>query len=411
MIALALGVALAEDGAEEAEKKGSVEVHGDLKSFFTATVPYEHVLMPSDPSGQGVFDARLKLDAAWGDGFSFQFHQTATAITGATTTANVTQTGVGLTAPEVVDLSWVAFDEDLTFRGRVDRLALKWTLPGVDLTVGRQPITFGHANVFTPLDLVNPFNPAFIDQEYKPGVDALRVDIYAGFSSQLTLAAAYAGSWDRDGLVVAAYGQSTVRVTDIGLFVASVRGDAVFGTSIVTSVGAVGVTSDVALTLPAGDQDPFVRGTVGVLFRPTTTTTVTAEAYLQTLGATKPDDLLATTADPRFARGELWLMGVGYGSVAVVQEITSMVTGSVAVVANVLDPSAFVVPSLGWSVANNVELALGGYVGLGKRPDDVELTDLIGPDLQPLPASELTYLNSEFGTYPGVAFAQVRVYF
>lgn len=409
MIALVLAGALAAETGEE--PKGSVEIHGDLKSFFTASVPYEHALMPEAPSGQGVFDARLKLDAAWGEGLSFQFHQTATAITGSASQASVTQTGVGLTAPEVVDLSWVATDEDLVFRGRVDRLALKWSLPGVDLTVGRQPISFGHALVFTPLDLVNPFNPAFIDQEYKPGVDALRVDAYAGVSSQLTLAAAYAGSWDREGLVVAAYGQSTIRVTDLGLFVASVRGDAVFGTSVVSSVGPVGVTSDVALTLPADDRDPFVRGTLGVLFRPGANTTVTAEAYLQTLGSTKADGLLGTTADPRFQRGEVWLMGVGYLSVAVVQQITPMITGSVAVVGNVLDPSAFVAPSLGWSVASNVELALGGFVGIGARPDDVELTDLIGPDLQPLPASELTYLNSEFGTYPGVAFAQVRVYF
>lgn len=404
MIPLLLAtVALAD---EETEDSGAVtaELHGDLKTFFTATFPYEHVLMPEAPTGQGVFDARLKLEAGFGDHLKLQVHQTMTALT-ATSAMATTSTGVGLQAPEVLELSWTAFEDDLTLRGRVDRLSLAWSTPGFDLTVGRQPITFGHTNVFTPLDLVNPFNPAFIDQEYKPGVDAIRADVYAGFASQLTLAAAYAGSWDRDGLVVAAYGQSTVRVTDIGLFVGSVRGDTVFGTTVVTSIGAVGLTTDATFTLPADDQDPFVRAAVGAFFRPTTKTTITLEGYVQTLGATNTDDLLKTTLDPRFQRGELWLMGAGYVAVAVSQEISPMITGSAAAVVNPLDGSAFVAPNLAWSVANNVDVVLGGFVGLGKRPDDVELVDLL------VPIDQQTYLGSEFGTYPGVAFAQAKIYF
>lgn len=390
--------------AEEPAQDWNTRVSGDLKSFFTATLPYEHLLMPDAPTGQGIFDARLKLDAGFGDAFTFQAHQTVTALT-ASPGAATTSTGVGLQAPEAIDLSWTAFDDDLTVRGRVDRLSLKWSTNGFDLTVGRQPITFGHASVFTPLDLVNPFNPAVIDQEYKPGVDAVRADLYAGVASQLTLAGAYAGDWSRDGLVLALYGQSTIGVTDVGLFAASVQGDTVFGTTVVTSVGAVGVTSDVTLTLPADEADPFVRGTLGAFFRPTNTTTITVEGYVQTLGATSPDELLRTTADPRFVRGELWLMGALYGAAAVSQEITPTINANVALIANPLDPSGFIAPSIGWSVDDNVDVSLGGFVGLGARPDDLEPVDLLGDPTQ------LTYLNSEFGTYPGVVFAQARIYF
>ncbi|MCA9566406.1 MAG: hypothetical protein KC656_01130 [Myxococcales bacterium] len=407
MIALLSLAGAAEE--EEVEKPWKANLHGDLKTFFTATIPYEHVLMPPDPTGQGVFDARLKLEAAWGDSLRLQVHQTATAITAAS--GAMTRTGVGLTAPEVVKLSWVATDQDLTFRGRVDRLSLAWSTPGFDLTVGRQPVTFGHAQVFTPLDLVNPFNPAFIDQEYKPGVDSLRADVYAGTASTLTLVAAYAGSWDREGLVTAVYGQSTVGVTDIGLFAGSVRGDAVFGTSVVTAVGPAGITGDGTVTLPAGGGDPFVRASLSGFFRPGPNTTIALEGYVQTLGATRPSDYLKTTVDPHFARSEIWLMGVGYAALAVSQQVTPTVTTSLALVANPLDPSAFVAPNLGWSVANNVDFVLGGFVGLGARPDDITLLDLIGPDGAPLSVDQLTYLNSEFGTYPGVIFAQAKIYY
>ena len=43
-------------------------VHGDMKTFIVGIVPYEHdVLMPPDPSGQGLADARLKLELTAGD--------------------------------------------------------------------------------------------------------------------------------------------------------------------------------------------------------------------------------------------------------------------------------------------------------------------------------------------------------
>jgi hypothetical protein len=411
--------------AEEPEREPrwhdgiDVRLNGDLKTFFTATFPYDHVLMPDAPGGQGAFDHRTKLAVDGGD-WAFEAHHTVTLFTGvsggAPTSGGLgTNTGVGLQAPELVDLTWVPFDEDLTLQTRVDRLSLAYRPDGMGLTVGRQPVTFGNAAVFTPLDLVNPFNPAVIDQEYKPGVDAVRLDLYAGFATKLTLVGAWAGSLDVEGLIAAAYGQTTVGVTDLGLFAGSVRGDAVVGTSVATSIGPIGVTSDVALTAPRtigeDPESPFVRGTLGMLWRPGPNTTITAEAYIQTLGATDPDGYIAEASDPRFTRGEVWLMGVAYVAVAASQQITPTLTGSVAAISNVLDPSAFVAPTVSWSVANNVDFAIGGFVGVGARPESIELVDLLGPDGLPKPPAEQTYLRSEFGTYPGVAFAQARIYF
>lgn len=385
-------------------------VNGDLKSFFTAVLPYEHLLMPDAPTGQGVFDARLKLELRHGDRFRATFHQTATALTGARTPlAAGPSTGVGLKADELVPLSWTAFDEDLTIQGRVDRAVIAWTPDGFALTVGRQPISFGNGAFFTPLDLVNPFTPAVIDTEYKPGVDAVRLDLYRGTATSLTLATAWAGGWNARGLIVAAYGRTNVGVTDLGLFLGGVRGDLVAGTSLATGIGAVGLSGDLAVTLPADDRDPFVRATVGSLFRPTSKTTVMAELYVQTLGSTRPETHLRTTVDPRFQRSEIWLMGVGYAALSVAQELRPTLTGAVAVIGNVLDPSAFLAPSLTWSAADDVSFAAGGFVGLGARPDPLAPTDLIGP-LGPVPVDQLDYLNSEFGAYPAVVWVQVRLY-
>ncbi len=398
MIGAWFAAALAGTPAVEAD------LHGDLKSFFTATFPYDHPLMPPAPTGQGVVDGRIKLELTAGKRLRFRFHPTATALTPTPSMLGQTRTGVGLQAPEALPLTRVPFDDDLTLRTRIDRLSLGLSLPGLELVVGRQALSFGRSQIFTPLDLVGPFTPAFIDREYKPGVDAARADLYAGTSTALTLAAAYAGSWDLRGLHLLAQGQTTLGTTDVVLFLGAVQGDAVLGLSLAGTAGGTGLTADLALTLPA-DRAPFFRGAAGLFGRPSARTTMVAELYVQTLGSTAPGRMLSITGDPRFRRGEIWLMGVLYGAVAVQQELRPTVRANLAALVNMLDPSIFASPSVVWSVGDGAELVGGAMLGLGKRPDPMELSDLLRPP------EELDVLNSEFGAYPGMAYLQVKTYF
>ena len=62
-------------------------------------------------------------------------------------------------------------------------------------TVGRQPVTFGRGKFCGPSDLVATFALTEVDTEYKPGADALRIDLGLGERTQLGLIAA-AGKWD-----------------------------------------------------------------------------------------------------------------------------------------------------------------------------------------------------------------------
>lgn len=408
---LVLPTAAAEEGDDDAGRPLSdvVQLHGDIKSFFTGTFPYDSPLLPPDPTGQGVVDGRLKLRIDATDDLRFEVHHATTALSEVPGGAlGGTSTGVGLQAPEAVDLSWVAFDDDLTLRGRVDRLNVRGTAGPLTVTVGRQPVSFGAGLAFTPLDLVNPFTPAVIDQEYKPGVDAARVDAYAGMSS-LTVVGAYAGDWTLPGTVLAAYGQTTVGVTDLGLFLGAVRGDGVVGTSVVTSVGAIGLHGDLSLTAREEGGDPFVRGVVGGMWRPGPDTTLGAEVYVQTLGAADPADYLTVAQDPRFARSEVWLFGRTYGSLNASHQLTPLVMLGGAMIMNIEDGSAFVAPSLGWSLASNAELGFGGFVGLGKRAGVTSQT-FTGPSGTALEV-DVPQLRSEFGTYPAVAFLQLKTYF
>ena len=444
---LAVLLASAPVAAEELD----LRVHGSVKSFFVMGFPYESYGLSdasdtllelagmseeealeafglsTDPFGAGSADGRLALEAGYGP-FDLDVHYALSAANSVNSGLPGLSTGTGLTAPEAVPLTWTPdTGSSVSVQGRFDRLVLGASVPHVELALGRQAVSFGTGVFFAPMDLVNPFHPATIDTEYKPGVDALRVDAFAGVSSQLTVTAAWAGDAplvgedaeevDLEGAVLAAAGRTTVGVTDLLAFAGLVHAEPVFGLGSASSIGPVGVHGEATLTLPEGDEDPFVRAVAGADWRPTGTTTLMAEGYVQTFGATDPDGYLEVAESERFTRGEIWQMGRSYAALTVMQEVTPLVYANVGGVVNVEDPSALAITGVSWSVADNATLTGGGYFGLGPRPDVVELDLTIDPaTFTPtlgLPTDEelAASVNSEFGLYPAFAYLALSTYF
>jgi len=56
---------------------------------------------------------------------------------------------------------------------RLDRLSVGYTGERTVIRVGRQAISWGNGLLFNPMDIINPFDPAAIDTEYKTGDDML----------------------------------------------------------------------------------------------------------------------------------------------------------------------------------------------------------------------------------------------
>jgi len=56
---------------------------------------------------------------------------------------------------------------------RLDRLALTYARDNLVLRFGRQAISWGNGLVFSPMDIVNPFDPTAVDTEYKAGDDMI----------------------------------------------------------------------------------------------------------------------------------------------------------------------------------------------------------------------------------------------
>lgn len=56
---------------------------------------------------------------------------------------------------------------------RLDRISFGYTGDKTVLRFGRQTITWGNGLIFSPMDIVNPFDPTAVDTEYKVGDDML----------------------------------------------------------------------------------------------------------------------------------------------------------------------------------------------------------------------------------------------
>lgn len=397
---------------------------GDIKGFFDVFFPYEHLLMPEDPVPSAALDFRFKFEGSYKRAFSWQFHHSATASISA---QDVLSSGLmastrGAEAREAINLSWALEDEGaFRFGGRIDRMTLGFHVPHLDLWVGRQPLSFGTGYFFTPLDLISSYQPQVIDREYKPGIDALRFDGFIGMSGHISAVVGVVDTFDKEGLFAVGTGGFTLGLFDLNLLLAYKHSDLVVGLSTQGSVGPVGVHADLAVTAPIpneegeGDrEDPFARVVVGADVRTDFGLTAMAELYGQTLGTKEPADYLSVALSDRFSRGDVWTMGHLYLALTLAQEILPILSVSMFAVMNVLDPSVLLGPSLSWSVAQNADFVVGGFLAVGKRPEELTILDLLNPDGTPMSAEEAALViepGSEFGLAGHQAYAQLKLYF
>ena len=218
--------------------------------------------------------------------------------------------------------------------------------------------------------------------------------------------------------MIAAHGSVTLGTYDIGLFVGSIHRETVFGAGWIGNLGPVGFRGEATLTLRKDHferkKQPFVRAVLSADHALPNNVHITGEVYYQSFGGKDPEDYLPLTATDRFERGEVWAMGRWYAALSVSFELTPLISGSAFAMANLADGSILLGPSLSWSIAGNADLVFGGNVGLGKRPDEMELADFFHNDFTPLSEAELLAaipIRSEFGLMPAMMYVQMRAYF
>jgi hypothetical protein len=112
------------------------------------------------------FDAAWQLYAGYGDRIEFSQLMPATDLFFTDSSPSDDR--------RLMNLTDTIHDED-SFRAlhRLDRLSVGYTTDNVVLRVGRQAISWGNGLIFSPMDIVSPFDPTAVDTEYKVGDDMI----------------------------------------------------------------------------------------------------------------------------------------------------------------------------------------------------------------------------------------------
>lgn len=133
------------------EGSTALDIESELRLNFEAS------------KGRWSFDAAYQLFAGYGDRVN---------------PAGLLPGGPGSGLPDddrrLFDLTG-AIDDDgkLVALHRLDRLWVGHTGDKAVIRFGRQALSWGNGLIFSPMDLVNPFDPATVDTEYKSGDDML----------------------------------------------------------------------------------------------------------------------------------------------------------------------------------------------------------------------------------------------
>ena len=253
---------------------------------------------------------RLAWTATGDDGgWVLEVHDRVQArITSAPSAGAVVGFGVSAVPDRSVDLE-TTLVEEARFRvwHDLDRLALTLYTDDVDVTVGRQAITWGQSSLFPVADLWSRFSPFELDTEEKPGIDAVRVLAYPGEGVEVDAVIADRGSLDH----LSAGARATWSLAEGDLWVGAGK----FWREVIGLVGGALLLDEVKLraeaAVPWQLDDEYGGGDEG-LAAPRVTAgvdwiagrwVVSGELHFNGIGADDASEYLALLAsDPRIAR-------------------------------------------------------------------------------------------------------------
>ncbi|MGB7451414.1 MAG: hypothetical protein WBM36_04725 [Lysobacterales bacterium] len=275
---------------------------------------------------------------------------------------------------------------------RLDRLTVGYTGDKTVVRFGRQAISWGNGLLFTPMDILNPFDPAAVDREYKTGDDMLygqylldngndvqavgvvrRNPVNGDIEyDQSSLAVKYHGFWgsnEFDVLLAEHYGE-----TVLGLGASTDRGGAVWRADLVwNDTGSNYVISGVAGVSYSGVSAD--RNWTGFL-----------EYYYNGFGMADGDYSAAALAEnpellKRLARGEVFNLGRHYLGASVTVEMTPLLNLTPNMFINLTDPSALAQLVLSYDWKQDIQLLAALNLPIGPDGSEYGGIDSVRPGL------------------------------
>ena len=305
--------------------------------------------------------------------------------------------GVVPSGGEWMDLQWtIAEEEHVVWQHRFDRLQVVWNpTSALELSAGRQAVSWGTTLVLTPADPFSPFDPSNPFREFRGGVDAARVRIYPSPLSEIDIVVRPTKTAVGEELTALARGLGTWHNWELSTWGGSLYGDGAWAFGTVGSAGKWAIRGEAVIR--ELDDSVVFRGTAGVdrLFQVGGRDLILVAEYQRDgLGAATSDEYLDVVFSEPFRRGELQAFGRDETALQLAYQIHPLWNVAGLWLWNLNDRSALLFPSLAYSLSN--EASLSGGVSFGLGADESTLT-------RPLP--------SEHGLAGTTAYASLSWFF
>ena len=279
---------------------------------------------------------------------------------------------------EALELQWTIADEDhVLWQHRFDRLHVGWSpLAGLELTAGRQAVSWGTTLFLTPADPFVPFNPADPFREFRAGVDAARLQIYPSPLSEIDVVVRPTDTTAGQELTALGRGLTTWRGWELSGWGGTLYGDVAGAFGAAGSLGSWAVRGEAVIR--ERQDGAVIRGTVGVdhlsqlrqrdLY-------IVVEYQHDGLGAASADHYPGVLQSDPFGRGELQVLGRDETVVQASYQLLPLGNLAGLWIWNLNDRSALIAPSFAYSLSDDSSITGGFFLGIGD--DEVTLARLV----------------------------------
>ena len=262
----------------------------------------------------------------------------------------------------------VVRDRDhVLWRHRVDRLNVAWQPnEAVELSLGRQAVSWGTTLFLTPADPFIPFSPADPFRIYRGGIDAVRARIYPGPLSEIDVVVRPSRTLVGEETTALARGLTTWRNWEVSGWGGALYGDAAGAVGVAGGLGAWAVRFEAVVRDFRGAVAG--RGTIGLDRRLTVygrDLGLVVEYQRDGRGAAAPDDFTRVFQSPEYLRAEYQVYGRDEAAVQASYQVHPLLSVAGLWLWNLNDRSAVVAPSFSWSAGDETTIAGGVFFGVG----------------------------------------------
>lgn len=261
---------------------------------------------------------------------------------------------------------------------RLDRLWVGYSSEKTVVRFGRQALSWGNGMFYAPMDLVNPFNPAAVDTEYKAGDDMLYLqylrDSGADVQGAYVIRRNYlSGDVDSDAATIATKYHGFRGEGEFDVLVARHYGDNVLGLGASHAIGGANWSGDLVVT--DTDLDTVVQLSTNLSYswnwadkNMSGVFEYHFNGFGQHSGSYDPVSLLG---NPdlllRLGRGESFTVGRHYLAGSIMIEMTPLWSLSPTLLMNVSDPSGLFQLITNYSLSDNMTLLASLNFPLGNN--------------------------------------------